>query len=772
MFFCILECLVDKPLYKEYKKVDPNQFNVKKRPKKIKYYSMAYLIKETVESSRYLEMFAKLFFMSVLRHILKTTSSILIFTAFLCFLAVTVDVFFVFIVLLMMGGLIFLFVFEHKTGRDLVNRYSRECNNEFKNGLLKVLMDIKSNIDPVIFKDDDNNFFITFFSRYEEIEKNVVPVILNNITSLGSYLVALMVANYANLNEILNIIVNNLLNKVYNSMMLFSEKFKNLQSISFMNLNYQDKRNFFTILTQVVFYGQKNMDIYSKYMEIDSPVLILEIEQITKILNLCLLVNIFVVEIAFSNIKQSSEKGINSIFENMLLEISNIKNLNLFSHFYKYLRFQAKKNRKKESQKTILLLIGYIITFFITLYFLNKVYSKMENPIVIFPAVIGGLFDSTEGKIDVRAFINEKIGINDDAGIIKQKLQDFFREFVQVNHTSRKMSDTIDKFEELINNQYFKIQASFKILILFKYFYVFITFILYGGLGLLNEVYKNHSNINKNISLINAILFFNTLYTSKDENYSQINFAPEGMRIQGNIKINNNTILENLNLGIDRKTLVILMGGSGEGKSTLMNTIMKLIDIEGNILIYDEQGNYLDYNNITYKDLVKQIYYAKQTNNNTLNLTIYDRFKQHGIYKESLILYYLNAVGAGHLIPMLNHNLGKLSSTISGGEESRLKLAIYLAVVKQNGSCMGIFDETLGNLDEINFYKCLKLILELDQMVLISIHKKNVALDIYEILKKTKSKKKVVFWWIQDGKVIIKSLESALLELRSELEDE
>lgn len=166
-----------------------------------------------------------------------------------------------------------------------------------------------------------------------------------------------------------------------------------------------------------------------------------------------------------------------------------------------------------------------------------------------------------------------------------------------------------------------------------------------------------------------------------------------------NVSINqgDKNIIENFSFNIDKGDCVIVKGENGCGKTTLINSILKLKDInEGQILIDDKDIDNIDPNSIR-----SQIMYVKQ-NPIPFNRTLYENiaYGQEDKYTitdvEQIIIdlkldKYFNNI-------KLDEKVGKKGSKLSGGQRQMIFLLRILLSDKDNKKIV-ILDEPISFLD-------------------------------------------------------------------------
>jgi multiple sugar transport system ATP-binding protein len=155
------------------------------------------------------------------------------------------------------------------------------------------------------------------------------------------------------------------------------------------------------------------------------------------------------------------------------------------------------------------------------------------------------------------------------------------------------------------------------------------------------------------------------------------------------IRLGNNTIIENLNLDVQEGEFVVLLGPSGCGKSTLLHSIAGLIDVtDGSIEIGGKDMTWADP-----KDrqigLVFQSYALYPTMNVERNMSFGLRI--NGTPKPEIERRVKRAAEILHLEPLLKRKPAQLS----GGQRQRV--AIGRAIVRE--ADVFLFDEPLSNLD-------------------------------------------------------------------------
>ncbi|AKX34102.1 ABC transporter ATP-binding protein [Spiroplasma litorale] len=178
------------------------------------------------------------------------------------------------------------------------------------------------------------------------------------------------------------------------------------------------------------------------------------------------------------------------------------------------------------------------------------------------------------------------------------------------------------------------------------------------------------------------------------------------------IKYNNINILKNINLHIEKKQKILIIGESGSGKTSFIKVFLKIINnYSGEVLIND-----LNLKEIGENELFKVFYYHEQFPhyfNDTLknNLTLWN---------ENIDNKKINKVLKDLNLNIKNENLDSFNEVqYSGGEKQRLLIARAVLSDKE----FMIFDEPTSSLDENNANIVLNYLVKLNKTVIIISHK-------------------------------------------------
>lgn len=175
-------------------------------------------------------------------------------------------------------------------------------------------------------------------------------------------------------------------------------------------------------------------------------------------------------------------------------------------------------------------------------------------------------------------------------------------------------------------------------------------------------------------------------------------------KLEGNIEIKNltynypgyiETVLENININVKKGESLGIIGVIGSGKTTLMNLLLKLYDVEKGKIFIDGT----DINDIPVKTIRDSICYITQDNflfSATLkeNINLFkDEYKDEDIEKSTK-----NAMIYDEISDMeegINTIIGEKGIDLSGGQKQR----VVISRAFLNNSNIIIFDDTFSALD-------------------------------------------------------------------------
>ena len=175
-------------------------------------------------------------------------------------------------------------------------------------------------------------------------------------------------------------------------------------------------------------------------------------------------------------------------------------------------------------------------------------------------------------------------------------------------------------------------------------------------------------------------------------------------KLEGNIEIKNltfkypgyiETVLENININIKKGESLGIIGVIGSGKTTLMNLLLNLYDVERGKIFIDGK----DINDIKVKTIRDNICYITQDNflfSATLkeNINLFkDEYKDEDIEestKQAMIYDEISSMEEG-----INTVIGEKGIDLSGGQKQR----VVISRAFLNNSNIIIFDDTFSALD-------------------------------------------------------------------------
>ena len=190
---------------------------------------------------------------------------------------------------------------------------------------------------------------------------------------------------------------------------------------------------------------------------------------------------------------------------------------------------------------------------------------------------------------------------------------------------------------------------------------------------------------------------------------------------------NKKNILNNINLNINNKDKVLVLGSSGSGKSTLLKILYKYYDI-GRDKVYI---NNHDINDFSLQDIRKNITYISQNellyNDTIRNNIILDRNIDDKSFLDICNMVYVNEIIKDNMLSY-NYNLEENGANISGGQRQRIILA--RALLKD--SKIILIDEGLNEIDINLERKILKNIFSYykDKTIIIISHRLD-NMDLY-----------------------------------------
>ncbi len=195
------------------------------------------------------------------------------------------------------------------------------------------------------------------------------------------------------------------------------------------------------------------------------------------------------------------------------------------------------------------------------------------------------------------------------------------------------------------------------------------------------------------------------------------------------IKLNNNTILQDLNFTIKKNENIAIIGDNGSGKTIISKTMLGFYDYTGNIYI----GKY-NIKDISKKSLRNYIgvvlqdsYLFTDTIKNNINVTNKNIEDKKILEVLKLAEIYEDIKGFGNTI---NYMIGNGGNNISGGQKQRI--AIARSLIKENEII--IFDDSLSKLDTKTKINILNNIIEMKKGTIIISHDSEVVRKCDKVL--------------------------------------
>jgi ABC-type multidrug transport system fused ATPase/permease subunit len=254
-----------------------------------------------------------------------------------------------------------------------------------------------------------------------------------------------------------------------------------------------------------------------------------------------------------------------------------------------------------------------------------------------------------------------------------------------------------------------------------------------------NRVISNVQSVKFNIKVVDQIYnYLNVSTINNNEVNEQVNFNKNIIfnNVSFKYNIDDEYILENINLTIEKGSIIAITGESGSGKSTFVDLICGLImPSEGSILLDKYKANL---NNKFWKNkigYVTQDYYISDgllINNVAFGIDEIDINKKHAIKSLNDSKFPITSYQSIENFKLIEH--GK---NLSGGQRQRIAIARALY---KNAEIL-IFDEATSALDletEKLFFKDLMSLKESKTIIIITHNEKllNFCHKVYKIKNK------------------------------------
>lgn len=182
------------------------------------------------------------------------------------------------------------------------------------------------------------------------------------------------------------------------------------------------------------------------------------------------------------------------------------------------------------------------------------------------------------------------------------------------------------------------------------------------------------------------------------------------------------TVVNGISFKIESGESVGLIGANGAGKSTIMKSLLGLIDHKGEIIV---DGSYVNRENIS--EIRKKIGFVLQNSDNQMFMpTVYDdmlfgplNYGMSRVDAEKKVDEVLDELGIAYLKDKYNHK-------ISGGEKRMAAIATILAMEPS----VIVMDEPSSSLDPYNRRMIINAIKKLDETKIIASHDLDMILEV------------------------------------------
>lgn len=258
-----------------------------------------------------------------------------------------------------------------------------------------------------------------------------------------------------------------------------------------------------------------------------------------------------------------------------------------------------------------------------------------------------------------------------------------------------------------------------------------ISILLTYSTKILEYIYKTVDKLKTINEFIVAYKKLAELMTLEEDEETKPNIKIEGDIIFENvtIKLNDNTVLENLNFTIKENENVSIIGDNGSGKTMIAKTMLGFYDYTGNIYI----GRYN----------IKEV--SKKSLRNYIGIVLQDTYLFTDTIKNNITIMNKN-VEDKKIIEVLklseiyrdikefdnniNYKIGKGGNNISGGQKQRI--AIARSLIKENKFL--IFDDSLSKLDSKTKINILNNIIKMNLGTIVISHDLEVVKRCNKVL--------------------------------------
>lgn len=206
------------------------------------------------------------------------------------------------------------------------------------------------------------------------------------------------------------------------------------------------------------------------------------------------------------------------------------------------------------------------------------------------------------------------------------------------------------------------------------------------------------------------------------------------IELKGVTKSYNKKILDNFNISINEKEFVAIVGESGKGKSTLLNIVGLLENVDSGEIIIDGESNIEPNSSKASKILRYKINYLFQ------NFALID---EETVMKNHMLALKYVSINKVDKVNRIKEALDKVGLSgyedkkvfeLSGGEQQRV--AIARCILKPSKIILA--DEPTGSLDEKNRDKVIGLLKDMNKegkTILVVTHDKKVAEECGRIIE-------------------------------------
>lgn len=186
-----------------------------------------------------------------------------------------------------------------------------------------------------------------------------------------------------------------------------------------------------------------------------------------------------------------------------------------------------------------------------------------------------------------------------------------------------------------------------------------------------------------------------------------------------------NTIFNSLNLKFEEKKFYGILGSNGCGKTTLIKTILKLLKIENDSILYDNE----DLNSLKREDIAKKIAYVEQSTQLVPQISVFEYIRlSRYLFNDSLESETLKVNKVINQLK-INKLRNKYLNELSGGE---LQKVIIARAIAQESKIL-ILDEPIANLDPLHQLEIMTLLKDLvlknNLTIITTLHDINLSLS-------------------------------------------